>query len=88
DARRVPSGDDLQIRDWMIERGSPWAAILTKTDKLSGNEMAKSRKEIAETIGLPSSELIGFSKMNRKGVPEIWSAIGAALGAARAEQNS
>jgi GTP-binding protein len=88
DARRVPSGDDLQIRDWMIERGSPWAAILTKTDKLSGNEMTRSRKEIAETIALPSSDLIGFSKMNRKGVPEIWSAIGAALGATRAEQNS
>ncbi|MFN2442498.1 MAG: ribosome biogenesis GTP-binding protein YihA/YsxC [Thermoanaerobaculia bacterium] len=88
DARRTPSDQDLQIRDWMIERGSPWAAILTKTDKLSGNEMARSRKEIAAVAGLPSGDLIGFSKMNRKGVPEIWSAIGAALEAARAEQNS
>ncbi len=80
DARRIPSDQDLEIRDWMEERGSPWQAVLTKTDKLSGNELAASRRRIAEVTGLPKEAMIGFSNVNRKGVGEMWSVIDAALG--------
>lgn len=79
DARRVPSEQDLEIRDWMEARGSAWQAVLTKTDKLSGNELAASRRTIAEITGLPREALISFSKVNRKGIPEIWSVIDAVL---------
>jgi GTP-binding protein len=75
DARRIPSAEDLEIRDWMEERGSAWRAVLTKTDKLSGNELAAARRKIAEVTGLPKEALIGFSKTNRSGVAEMWGVI-------------
>lgn len=79
DSRREPGDHDLEIRDWMQHRGTPWQAILTKTDKLSGNELARSRRVVSDAIGLPETALIGFSKENRRGIPEIWSAIDASL---------
>lgn len=79
DARRVPSDQDLEVRDWMEERGSEWQAVLTKTDKLSGNELAAARRTIGEVTGLSREALIGFSKVNRKGVAEIWRVIDDAL---------
>lgn len=75
DARRTPSEEDLEIRDWMEERESAWQAVLTKTDKLSGNELAVAKRRIAEITGLPKEALIGFSNVNRRGIPEIWSVI-------------
>ena len=79
DARRVPSEQDLEVRDWMEEKGSEWQAVLTKTDKLSGNELAAARRKIAEVTGLPREAMIGFSKVDRKGIPEMWRVIDAAL---------
>lgn len=79
DARRVPSEQDLQVRDWMEERGRPWKAVLTKVDKLSGNEWTRNRRAVADALGSEPGDAIGFSRLTRRGVPEIWSAIDAAL---------
>jgi GTP-binding protein len=79
DARREPSEEDLEIRDWMEERGTAWQAVLTKTDKLSGNGLAVAKRRIAEITGLPREAMIGFSNVNRKGIPEIWRLIDEAL---------
>lgn len=79
DARRTPSEHDLEIREWVEARELPWHAVLTKIDKLSGNELARSRKAVQETLGLPGEALIGFSKLTRQGSREIWSAIEATL---------
>lgn len=79
DARRTPSEHDLEIRDWVELRQLPWHAVLTKIDKCSGNELARTRKVVSEALGLPREALIGFSKPNRQGIREIWSAVEIAL---------
>lgn len=79
DARREPSEQDLQIVEWMEHRQAPWRAVLTKVDKLSNNELAKSRAAISRSAKLEKSDIIGFSKMTKQGVREIWSAIDRAV---------
>lgn len=87
DSRREPSEQDLQILEWMAWGERPWRGVMTKVDKLSNNELGRARRSIATTIGVPEGELIGFSKVSRRGVPEIWSAIEASLaGRSRSEQ--
>ncbi|MGH9458056.1 MAG: ribosome biogenesis GTP-binding protein YihA/YsxC [Thermoanaerobaculia bacterium] len=86
DARRIPSDEDLQIRDWMEARQRPWRVVLTKVDKLSGNDLAKSRRAVAESLGLDRDDLIAFSARDRRGVPPIWSAIDTAVAEARTKE--
>ena len=75
DCRRVPAEEDLMMVDWMQESDRAWKAILTKVDKLSGNQRASSRKDIARALGVDSSYLQAFSKMTGEGVQEIWREI-------------
>ncbi|MEO8216206.1 MAG: ribosome biogenesis GTP-binding protein YihA/YsxC [Acidobacteriota bacterium] len=71
DSRRIPSPEDLMMRDWMNEAGVHWRAILTKVDKLSKNELAAAKKNIRRSIG-EEQQPISFSKMTGEGVDEIW----------------
>lgn len=72
DSRRVPSEEDLQMLNWADASGIDTKFVLTKTDKLSKNEMAKNRSVIGTTIGRDEKEFIGFSKLNRSGVDVVW----------------
>ncbi len=75
DVRRIPTEDDLMMRDWMNGAGVPWVAVLTKVDKFSGNQLAKARKEIAATLQIESKLLINFSKVTRAGLADLWRVI-------------
>jgi len=71
DARRTPSEDDRQMLDWSQAAGIDSRAVLTKSDKLSNNELAKSRAHIADELGLAVTELIPFSAVTKKGIEEV-----------------
>jgi GTP-binding protein len=75
DARRVPSGQDVQMVEWLEAAGVAWVPVLTKTDKLSKNELAKQKSVIARELGVEPERLIGFSKMTKDGVERIWREI-------------
>jgi GTP-binding protein len=75
DARRVPSGQDVQMVEWLEAAGVAWVPVLTKTDKLSKNELAKQKSVIARELGVEQERLIGFSKMTKDGVERIWREI-------------
>jgi GTP-binding protein len=79
DARHQPSGQDLGMVEWMNQSGTPWRAVLTKTDKLSKSQLARSARMIAETIGRDPADLIFFSKVTRLGVEPLWQRIDAEL---------
>jgi GTP-binding protein len=46
DCRRDPNEDDLMMIDWMQSRKIRFVIVLTKSDKLSRNELIKKRREI------------------------------------------
>jgi GTP-binding protein len=74
DARRTPAEEDLMMRDWLEDSGRPWRLVITKVDKLSNNERAKSRRTITSALQAPAVP-IEFSKITRQGMDEVKRAI-------------
>jgi len=81
DARREPSGEDLEFLDWLEEAGRPTIPVVTKVDKLSRNELARQLQAIARATGLAKELFTPFSAVTRQGRDEIWERIEAALAA-------
>ena len=71
DSRREPAGQDLQMHEWTVSAGIDERAVMTKSDKLSGNEMARSRRNIAQALQIDPAELIPVSAVTRMGVDEV-----------------
>jgi GTP-binding protein len=72
DIRRVPSPDDERVLGWAREHGFRERVVLTKADKMSNNERAKSMRIISQSINVSSDDMILFSKVTREGVDRIW----------------
>ena len=70
DARREPTDEDVMMREWLEEAARPWRLVITKVDKLSNNQRARSRQIIAEAME-PESAPIEFSKITRQGLDEV-----------------
>lgn len=72
DVRREPAEQDLTMHDWaraltdVDER-----IVLTKSDKLSNNQLATQRREIARTLDVDDTQLIAASAVTKKGIDEI-----------------
>ena len=76
DARHKPTELDLQMRDWILQLGIPAITVLTKTDKLKKNELAKCRKTISQALNLPVDEpCILTSATKKKGIHELLNAL-------------
>jgi GTP-binding protein len=74
DARRGWMDMDLELRDWLVNRGRPFLVIGTKWDKLKTHKerhsgLARLREHAGE------SELVPFSAVTGLGVREIWQTI-------------
>ena len=67
DARRIPSDGDLQMLRWLESYRIPPVIVLTKTDKLSKNELARQKAVIANAINRDPSTLRLFSALSRHG---------------------
>jgi len=79
DARRVPSAEDLQMHQWTQAAALDERVVLTKSDKLSKNQLAQSRMVIAEEMQLDPRILIESSATTRKGIDEVRREIAARL---------
>lgn len=71
DARRIPSDDDRQMHDWSQAAQVDERLVLTKSDKLSNNELAKSQVEIANSMSVDRDSLIAFSAVTKTGIDRI-----------------
>jgi len=70
DIRHGPKDSDLQLIDWLNERGLRWQPIATKADKLSGNARGKRLKEMTTALGGMLSPL-PTSSTDKRGIEQL-----------------
>jgi GTP-binding protein len=76
DIRRDPSEEDRQLIRWLQFYRLHFLMVLTKTDKLSRNQLTVRRRRIAESLILVSAApLINFSAKTGEGKELIWKEI-------------
>lgn len=72
DSRHKPTADDIMMHQWIKHFGYEVIVVATKSDKLSNNELPKSKKIIMETLKLNKEDkLYFFSSLNKKGKDEM-----------------
>ena len=76
DIRRDPAGDDIALAEWLSYHRIRHLFVLTKADKLSGNERGNRRRSIRTRLGASESEeLILFSAKTGEGRDALWKEI-------------
>jgi GTP-binding protein len=71
DARRTPGDPDKQMHRWTRDAGIEERVLLTKSDKLSNNELTKSSKAIAAELQVKTEEVIPCSVVTKKGIEQV-----------------
>ena len=72
DIRRTPGEHDLDMHAWARALGGITERIvLTKSDKLSNNEIARQRSAIARQLEVDDEDLITASVVTKKGIDLI-----------------
>ena len=72
DVRRTPADQDLQMHEWARDlEGVDERVVLTKTDKLSNNQLVASRRAIAHELKIDDADLIAASSVTKKGIDVI-----------------
>jgi GTP-binding protein len=80
DVRRDPGEHDMKMHEWAraLEEVQE-KIVLTKSDKLSNNQLAVSRKQIAGRLEMEEADLIAASAVTKKGIDQIRRAMIARL---------
>jgi len=73
DSRHEPSKQDLQLHEWLKHNHKPHLIVITKSDKLSRNELTQSANRAARIF--QDTDLITYSSTKRHGREQLWSAI-------------
>lgn len=76
DSRLPPRDSDVMMKQWLDHHGIPNKVVLTKTDKLSSNQLVHALRRGAETLN--TKEIIAFSAVTGAGKDKILAGIGAA----------
>ena len=72
DARRTPGEHDLQMHEWARDLDSvAEKVVLTKSDKLSNNQLITGRRNIAAELEMDEADLIAASAVSKKGIDQI-----------------
>jgi GTP-binding protein len=67
DARRGPGAEELQLLDYLASEEIAAKIVFTKADKLGKAALARSREEVAETLGLRPESIDCVSSTKRTG---------------------
>jgi GTP-binding protein len=77
DSRMPPTESDTRMKDWLDHYQIPNSVVLTKTDKISRNQLNQALRTSAETLN--TKEIIPFSAVTGSGKDAILTRIRAAL---------
>ena len=75
DIRRDPSGDDLQLVDFLNYHIIPFSVIATKSDKLSRMKAKERRRAIASQFALGEDNVAVVASMTGEGKADVLSRI-------------
>lgn len=73
DSRHEPSKQDLQLHEWLVHHQKPHLIVVTKSDKLSKNELTRSVNRAGQLF--KGTDLIAYSATKRQGREQLWNAI-------------
>jgi len=76
DSRMAPSESDVMMKGWLDHHKIPNAVVLTKTDKISRNQLNQALRKGAQILN--TEEIIPFSAVTGDGRDHILSRIQAA----------
>lgn len=72
DLRHSPTGQDVQLYEWLKHHGLPNVVVATKADKLSRSQCLRQLQVIRQTMGLEKGDpLITFSARTGEGRDEL-----------------
>jgi GTP-binding protein len=72
DVRRTPGEHDLQMHQWARElQEVDERVVLTKSDKLSNNQLVQARRDIASELEIGDDALIAASAVTKRGIDQI-----------------
>lgn len=72
DSRHKPTSDDILMYEWIKHYGYNIVVVATKSDKISNNDLFKSKKTITDTLKLTDNDkFYFFSSLNKKGKDEL-----------------
>lgn len=77
DSRMAPTDTDVMMKEWLDFNRISAVTVLTKTDKISRNQLTRALRTGAET--LKTKEIIPFSAVTHLGKDAIWTRIRAAI---------
>ncbi|MBU2027639.1 MAG: ribosome biogenesis GTP-binding protein YihA/YsxC, partial [Proteobacteria bacterium] len=73
DIRRDPSEEDRQMIGWLQFYRLLFLIVLTKTDKVSRNQLVQRQRRIGEDLGLsPATPVVSFSAKTGVGKDRLW----------------
>lgn len=71
DVRRAPGVHDRQMHAWTHDAGIDERIVLTKSDKVSNNQLVKQKSEIAKGLDVDPSAMIPCSVVTKKGIEDV-----------------
>ena len=73
DIRHEPTGDDIQMYQWLQFFGLPTVVVATKADKISRGRRQQHLKIIRQKLKMqPETQLVLFSTETREGSDQLW----------------
>jgi GTP-binding protein len=79
DARRVPGEDERRLHGWAVAAGVDGRLLMTKSDKLSRNQLVKNKATIAAGMGVTLDDVIAVSTVTKQGIDDVRREIAARL---------
>ena len=71
DFRRKASGEDIQMLDFLSQKGIPFVIVFTKCDKLNKTKTLERMEQIGEELAAYDAEAVLFSALSGQGVAEV-----------------
>ena len=75
DARLSPTPLDLSLISWLKNLSLPTIFIVTKSDKLSKNKIAKALQQTARALSIDQEQIVPFSSQTGEGKKRLWQEI-------------